>query len=64
MNTHEAERLALEEALLRYSREGLKGKLSNVIKDRNRIKTIIADPIAKRSVATFGRSTSPPIATG
>ena len=53
VNTHEAERLTLEDALLRYSREGLKGKVSNVTKDRNRIKSILADPIAQRTVASI-----------
>jgi integrase len=53
VNTHAAERLTLEEALLRYSREGLKGKPGNVVKDRNRIRTILSDPIAKRSVAAL-----------
>ncbi len=36
INTHQAERLTLGEALSLYSREGLKGKESNVRKDRNR----------------------------
>jgi integrase len=53
INTYQAERLTLGEALSIYSREGLKGKESNVRKDRNRINRILSDPIAERSVAAI-----------
>jgi integrase len=56
VDTSEAERLTLCEALEKYKRQGLNGKPNNVQKDRNRIKQIQADPIALRSVASLRKT--------
>lgn len=50
VDTRQAERTTLGTVLERYERDGLKGKDSNAQKDRNRIRQILADPIAMRPV--------------
>ncbi len=56
VSAREAENTTLSEALKRYEREGLKGKPANADKDRNRIKHILADPIAQRPVAALRKT--------
>lgn len=57
VSTREAENITLGDALQRYEREALiKGKPHNASKDRNRIKLILADPIAKRPVASLRKT--------
>ena len=50
VDTRQAETTTLGTLLERYERDGLKGKDSNAQKDRNRIRQILADPIALRPV--------------
>ena len=56
VDTRDAEKLTLGEVLEKYERRGLKGKPSNVQKDRNRIKQIQAEPIALRAIATLRKT--------
>jgi integrase len=56
VDTREAEKMTLGEALEKYERLGLKGKDSNIQKDRNRIKQILSDPIAKRAIASLRKT--------
>jgi hypothetical protein len=56
VSTREAETMTLGEALERYRDEGLSGKAANVRKDQNRISQILADPIAKRTIASLRKS--------
>lgn len=55
-DTREAETTTLGTLLERYERDGLKGKESNAQKDRNRIRQILADPIAMRTVIGLKKS--------
>ncbi len=50
VDTRQAEATTLGTLLERYERDGLKAKDSNARKDRNRIRQILADPIAMRPV--------------
>lgn len=54
--THEAERTTLATALERYARQGLKGDPSNAKKDRHRIKLLLQDPIARKTLAQLRKT--------
>lgn len=56
VSTREAERTTLATALERYGREGLRGEAGNVEKDRARIRVILADPIARRTLTQLRKT--------
>jgi integrase len=57
VSTREAETTTLADALRRYENEALKGrKASNAAKESSRLKAILADPIADRTIAQLRKT--------